>query len=111
MRSQRASGSPPRRPSSNFPALIALNAVLLGVLAAVTFAPSVSAQARARGAYTMVAGGANNTQSSVVYIIDTVNQEMTAMTYDSATRSVKGLGYRNLAADSSSVLGRVRAGG
>ncbi len=111
MRSQRALSSPPRRPSSNFPALIALNAVLLGVLAAVTFAPSVSAQARARGAYTMVAGGANNTQSSVVYIIDTVNQEMTAMTYDSATRSVKGLGYRNLAADSSNVLGRVRAGG
>ena len=87
-----------------------LNAVMLGVLATVTFAPPVSAEARARGAYTMVAGGANNTQSSVVYIIDTVNQEMTAMTYDAATRSVKGLAYRNLAADASSLLGRARAG-
>ncbi len=111
MRSQQTSSSPPRRPSSNVTALIALNAVLLGVLATVTFAPPASAQVRARGAYTMVAGGANNVQSSVVYIIDTVNQEMTAMTYDSASRSVKGLGYRNLAADASSLIGRVRAGG
>ncbi len=111
MRSQRTSSSPPRRPSSNVTALIALNAVLLGVLATVTFAPPASAQVRARGAYTMVAGGANNVQSSVVYIIDTVNQEMTAMTYDSASRSVKGLGYRNLAADAANLLGRVRAGG
>ncbi len=111
MRSQRNSSSPPRRPSSNVTALIALNAVLLGVLATVTFAPPASAQVRARGAYTMVAGGANNVQSSVVYIIDTVNQEMAAMTYDSASRSVKGLGYRNLAADASNLLGRVRAGG
>ena len=111
MRSQRTSRSSPRRSSSNVPALIALNAVLLVVLAAVTFAPSATAQMRARGDYTMVAGGANNVQSSVVYIIDTVNQEMTAMTYDSATRTVRGLAYRNLAADASTQLGRVRAGG
>ncbi len=100
------------RSQRNIAALIALNAVLLVLLAAVTFAPSVSAQpARARGVFTMVAGGANNAQSSVVYIVDTVNQEMTAMTYDSASRSVKGLAYRNLAADAASQLGRVRAGG
>ena len=54
------------RPPSNLRALIALNALLLGLLATVTFAPTVSAQVRARGAYTMVAGGANNTQSAVV---------------------------------------------
>ena len=111
MRSQRTSRSSPRRPSSNVPALIALNAVLLVVLATVTFAPSASAQMRARGAYTMVTGGANNVQSSVVYIIDTVNQEMTVMTYDSSTRSLRGLAYRNLAADAANQLGRVRAGG
>ena len=82
------------------------------LLAAVTFAPSVSAQAaRARGVVTMVAGGANNSQSSVVYIVDTINQEMTVMTYDSASRSVKGIAYRNLAADAANQLGRVRAGG
>ncbi len=112
MRSQRTVSSPRHRPSSNIAALIALNAVLIGLLAAVTFAPSVSAQSnRARGVFTMVAGGANNSQSSVVYIVDTVNQEMTVMTYDSASRSVKGLAYRNLAADAANQLGRVRAGG
>ena len=112
MRSQRTVSSPRHRPSSNIAALIALNAVLIGLLAAVTFAPSVSAQSnRARGVFTMVAGGANNTQSSVVYIVDTVNQEMTVMTYDSASRTVRGIAYRNLAADAANQLGRVRAGG
>ncbi len=112
MRYQRTVRSPRLRPSSNIAALIALNAVLIGLLAVVTFAPSVSAQSnRARGAFTMVAGGANNSQSSVVYIVDTVNQEMTVMTYDSASRSVKGIAYRNLAADAANQLGRVRAGG
>lgn len=111
MRSQRNVRSPRRRPYSNIAALIALNAVLIGLLAAVTFAPSVSAQGRARGAFTMVAGGANNSQSSVVYIVDTVNQEMTVMTYDSASRTVRGIAYRNLAADAASQLGRIKAGG
>ncbi len=112
MRSQQSTSSPRRRPSSNIAALIALNAVLIGLLAAVTFAPSVSAQsARVRGGYTMVAGGANNTQSSVVYIVDTVNQEMMVMTYESSTRTVKGIAYRNLAADAANQLSRVRAGG
>ncbi len=109
MRSEPSTSAPPR-PPSNLRALIALNALLLGLLATVTFAPKVSAQMRARGAYTMVAGGANNSQSDVVYIVDTVNQEMTIMTYDSATRTVKGLAYRNLAADAASQLSRVRAG-
>lgn len=112
MRTQRSGRSPLRRPPSNVAALIALNAVLLGLLAAVTFGPPASAQQmRARGAFTMLAGGANNSQSSVVYIVDTVNQEMTAMTYDSSNRAVKGLAYRNLAADAANQLGRVRAGG
>ena len=102
--------SAPDRPPSNLRALIALNAILLGLLATVTFAPTVSAQVRARGAYTMVAGGANNIQSDVVYIVDTVNQEMTIMTYDASSRTVKGLAYRNLAADAAAQLGRVRAG-
>ncbi len=110
MRSQPSTSAPPR-PPSNLRALIALNALLLGLLAMVTFAPTVSAQARARGAYTMVAGGANNSQSAVVYIVDTVNQEMTVMTYDASNRTVKGIAYRNLAADAAAQLGRVRAGG
>ncbi len=92
-------------------AMLVLNAVLLGLLAVVTFAPTVTAQVRNRGLYTMVAGGANNTQSSAVYVIDAVNQEMIVLTYDAASRSLNGLAYRNLAADSADLRGRTRAGG
>jgi hypothetical protein len=102
--------SPPRR-TSNLRALIALNGVLLALLAAVTLAPTVNAQLRPRGQYLMVAGGANNVQSSVVYVIDTVNQEMIALTYDAASRTVNGLAYRNIAADAADLVGRARAGG
>ena len=92
-------------------ALLALNAVLLGVLATVTLGPAVSAQARSRGAYAMVAGGANNTQSSVVYVVDVVNQELVAVSYSGTTRSFNGIAYRNLAADAADALrSRPRAG-
>ena len=53
---------------------------------------------------------ANNSQSAVVYIVDTVNQEMTVMTDDASNRTVKGIAYRNLAADAASQLSRGRAG-
>ena len=49
---------------SNVRALIVINAVLLTLLAGVTFAPAARAQARARGQYTMVAGGVNNSIDS-----------------------------------------------
>ncbi len=106
----RSTERPSRRPS-NLPALIAVNAVLLGLLAVVTLAPTAEAQGRTRGRYMMVSGGANNLQSSAVYVIDTVNQEMMILTYDAAARDLKGLAYRNLAADGADVLGRARAGG
>ena len=92
-------------------ALLALNAVLLGVLAAVTFGPAAGAQARSRGAYAMVAGGAPNLQSSLVYIVDVVNQELMVVSYSGATRSLNGVAYRNLAADAADALrSRPRAG-
>ena len=105
----RSTERPSRRPS-NLLALIAVNAVLLGLLAVVTLAPTAEAQGRTRGQYMMVAGGANNLQSSAVYVIDTVNQEMMILTDDAAARELKGLTYRNLAADAADVLGRARAG-
>ena len=92
--------------------LIALNAALLVLLAAVTFAPAVNAQARARGQYAMVAGGVNNSQSSAVYIADTVNQELLVVTYDPIGKRLDGIAYRNLAADAADFLRtRTRPGG
>ena len=81
--------------------LVALNALLLGALAFVTFAPSVTGQpsGRQRGDYTMVSGGVNGIDSDAIYIVDSVNQEMIAITYDQTTRNIEGIGYVNLAAD------------
>ena len=101
-----------RRAAPNTRALLALNAALLLLLAAVTFAPAVSAQARGRGEYTMVAGGVNGLQSSALYVVDTVNQELIVLGYDASTKRLDGIGYRNLAADSAEWMrGRTRPGG
>ncbi len=92
-------------------ALLAVNAVLVLILAAVTLSPAVNAQGRSRGAYAMVAGGTNNIQSSAVYIVDAINQELVVVTYDGTTRALTGINYRNLAADAADVgSSRPRAG-
>ncbi len=86
-------------------ALLALNGALLALLAAVTFGSSVDAQqGRRRGDYTMVAGGVKGANSSAVYIVDTVNQEMMAVTYNQQTKTLDGVGYHNLAVDAGIVL-------
>ncbi|MHC4103200.1 MAG: hypothetical protein ACYSW1_20230 [Planctomycetota bacterium] len=101
-----------RRAVPNTRALLALNAALLLLLAVVTFAPAVSAQVRTRGEYTMVAGGVNGLQSSALYVVDTVNQELIVLGYDASTKRLDGIGYRNLAADSAEWMrGRTRPGG
>jgi hypothetical protein len=85
------------------PGLIVLNLALLAVLAAVTFGGSgrsAEAQMRmARGDYTMISGRAPGSDGGVVYIVDTVNHDMVALTYDHANRQLFGVAYRNLAAD------------
>jgi hypothetical protein len=92
------------RPRSNLRALVALNAALLMILAAVTFGGSAGAQRRVPGEYTMAAGGANGTESSAVYIIDVANQEMMAVTYDHQTGTLQGIGFTDLAVDAASKL-------
>ena len=88
-------------PSSS--GLLALNAALVALLAAVTFGPKVDGQARPRGEYTMVAGGVKGADSSAVFVVDTVNQEMMAITYNRQTKLVEGIAYRSLAEDVASV--------
>ena len=101
-----------RRSAPSARALIVLNAILLLLLAAVTFAPAVSAQARSRGEYTMVAGGVKGPQSWALYIADTVNQELIVLGYNPSTKRLEGIGYRNLATDSDEWRrGRARPGG
>jgi hypothetical protein len=80
--------------------LIALNAVLLGVLALVSLAPSAGAQAaRSRGEYLMVGGHVNGVDGAAVFVIDSRNQEMIALALNNTTKALDGIGYRNLADD------------
>lgn len=91
--------------------LVALNAVLLGVLGLVELAPRASAQpggegpARPRGAYTMVGGEIQTGNSNAVYVIDSVNQEMVVLRVESGRGNLAGVGYRDLNAD---LTGRTR---
>jgi hypothetical protein len=93
------------RKRSGLRGLLVLNVVLLALLALVTFGSGAGAQsARGRGEYTMVSGGANGTDAGIIYIVDVANQEMIAMTYNSNTKVLDGVGYRNLATDANNVV-------
>lgn len=95
--------SPQISTRSRLRGLVALNLVLLAVLAAVTFGASVHGQNRGRGEYTMVSGGVNGANAAAVYIVDVANQEMIAITYGQTAKQIEGIGYRNLAADAASL--------
>ncbi len=71
--------------------LLALNGALLAVLLAVTFGPSVGAQARVRADYTMAAGRSNGAPSGTVFIVDTVNQELIALSYEPNQKNLIGV--------------------
>jgi hypothetical protein len=88
--------------------LIALNAGLLVVLAAVSLAPQASAQrgARARGEYTMVSGRLTGGSNNAAYVIDSSNQEMIALVWNNGRKGLEGIGYRDITADSGAAPGR-----
>jgi hypothetical protein len=90
----------------NLRGLLVLNVLLLALLAGVTFAPTADAQNRARGDFSMVAGGVRGAQSAAVYIVDGVNQELMAINYNQNTKRLEGIGYRNLAYDAASRTAR-----
>lgn len=96
----------PARGAPAMPALLALNGLLLAALAMVTFGPSVEAQsARSRGEYVAVAGGVQGTSADVIYIADTVNQELIALSYDHDKKLLEGIAWRNLRTDQADLLG------
>jgi hypothetical protein len=87
-------------------ALLIANALVGGYL----LLPSADAQpstregardnSRARGDYTMVAGRTNQGGPSVVYIVDSSNQELVALRWDQTKKVMAGVGYRSLSNDS-----------
>jgi hypothetical protein len=89
--------------------LVALNAVLLLALAAVTLAPASHAQRagqRARGEYTMVSGKVTGGNSHAVYLVDAANQEALALLWSQSAKGLDVVGYRDLHADSTAQPGR-----
>lgn len=95
----------------HFRALIALNALLLMGLAAISLAPSALAQraaTRARGDYTMVAGRIQGTEESAVYLVDSNNQEMVVLRWDRRSGGLTPIGRRSLKADAMAPAGGSR---
>lgn len=89
--------------------LVVLNAALFGLLAVALAMPAGaqnSGTPRARGEYTMISGRTNSGGNNAVYIVDSVNQEMIAVRWDTGRKSFTGIGYRNLDADSKAQPGR-----
>ncbi len=85
--------------------LIALNVTLLTLVAIVTFAPMTSASSaqvsntRPRGEYSMVGGQITGGTPSVVYIVDSNNDEMVALRWNNGRSLLEPIGFRDLAAD------------
>jgi hypothetical protein len=90
--------------------LVVLNLALLGVLGAVSFSPMADAQSaksangatRARGEYSIVGGATIGGVSSVIYVLDTINRELIALNWNDSTKSLEGVGYRDLSVDAKS---------
>ncbi len=90
--------------------VVIVNAALLALLAAVSLGPRADAQrdhpSRARGDYTMISGRIMGGNSSVVYVMDAVNQEMVALRWNEGDKGLDGIGFRDLAADAAADPGR-----
>ncbi len=104
MDSSSATPSVGRRRGGNYAALIVLNVALLGLLALVTLAPEADAQGRGRSDYTMIAGNVNGSDAAATYIVDTINQDLVVMLYNTSTKKLDGVAYRNLADDTARIL-------
>lgn len=86
--------------------LLLVNAAMLALLAVVAFNASVDAQARNRGTYTMVGGGAQGVEPALVYVVDETNLQLVAVVFDQNRKQLRGVGYRNLAADGAGLMRR-----
>jgi hypothetical protein len=102
--STREVAGPRRSTVGRLGGLIALNGVLLVLLGVVTLGRSADAQPMSRGEYTMIAGRAQGAAAGIVYVVDTANLELIALTYDPNSKDLEGIGYRNLAADARTLL-------
>ncbi len=83
--------------------LIGLNAALLLSLVAVTLVPAQpltpAAQSRARGQYVALPAKQLGNPIGVVYVMDTVNEELIALRWDRAAQRLELGGFRDMIND------------
>lgn len=84
--------------------LLLLNVLLLGALAVVAFNPNAEAQDRRRTSYVLASGFMPNATAEAVWVVDQVNQEVIAVSWDSNRKDLNGIGYRDLNADAGTLL-------
>ena len=87
-------------------ALIALNAILLLILATIIFSPVVEAQSVTRHRFLAVSGRVNGVSSGVVFVLDSTSQELIAMTWDHNASALIQIGYRGVGSDIATVSRR-----
>ena len=83
------------------PPVLYINVVLIALILGVALAPKAGARQpdRPRGAYSMVAGTIQGGNNDVLYVIDSINQELVAVSWDTARGNLSVVGHRNLAND------------
>ncbi len=91
---------PNRRPLAG---LLALNAALLLVLGGVALAPKLHAQVRNRSTYAMVSGSIRGQVQPVLFVADEGTAELVAVSWDDQSKTLVGMGYRNLASDANEI--------
>lgn len=80
--------------------LIALNIVLLAVLALVQLAPAVRAEeSSAAGDYVIVGGSLNGATSNAVYVLDQRSGALLSFLYDRSTKRLNGIAVRSVVND------------
>jgi hypothetical protein len=111
------SGSPPPTPSTGRvkQRLIGLNIALLLMLGVVTILTSVDAGAhqpattaapRPRGEYTVVSGRYQGGTTNAIYVLDSANQELMALSWDKSRNELEVIGHRKLGDDAQLKPGR-----
>jgi outer membrane protease len=83
--------------------LIALNIVLLAVLAAVSFVPTLEAQVSSNDKYVAVAGTLNGLSSGMVFIASENNRAVLATTWDHNKKRIVIKAARSIANDAASI--------
>jgi hypothetical protein len=84
--------------------VIALNIVLVAILTVISLVPESEATFTAEQRYIALPSTASGVTTGIVYLMNTAQRELVAISWDHNKNSIVTLGYRNLSSDASSAL-------